>query len=203
MAERRTGYTPKDENGASAGQAEALRRSLLAARAGDQKAYAELLSQYKPLISSMVNRYRSEEMPEQETEDLREEAVISFCRSVERYDMEQSEVDFGLYAKVCIANGLISYLREMKKRSIPTETLGETEEEFSDPSASIIEEENFRALHELIEKTLTDYENAVWWSYMSGMTAKEIGEQYGTGEKSAANAVYRIRRKLRRLFDRK
>ena len=38
---------------------------------------------------------------------------------------------------------------------------------------------------------------------MSGMTAKEIGEQYGTGEKSAANAVYRIRRKLRRLFDRK
>lgn len=71
--------------------------------------------------------------------------------------------------------GLVSCLRE-KKRGIPVETLSEAEEEWNDPSSGIIEEENFKALHDQIEDTLTDYENAVWWSYMSGMTAKEIGE---------------------------
>ncbi len=186
------------ENGSTAGQ----RALLKSAQAGSQSAYSRLLGMYKPLISSLVNRYRTEEMPDQETEDLREEATVCFCRAVARYDLAQSEVDFGLYAKVCIANGLISCLRE-KKHGVSVETLGETEEEWVDPSTSIIEEENFQALHDLIEDTLTGYENAVWWSYMSGMTAKEIGEQFKTGEKSAANAIYRIRRKLRKLFDRK
>ena len=178
------------------------RELLQAAQGGSQRAYTALLGMYKPLIASMVKKYRTEEMPDQETEDLREEATVCFCRAVARYDLTQSEVGFGLYAKVCIANGLVSCLRE-KKRGIPVETLSEAEEEWNDPSSGIIEEENFKALHDLIEDTLTDYENAVWWSYMSGMTAKEIGERFGTGEKSAANAIYRIRKKLRKLFDRK
>lgn len=191
---------PTDPSKTVSGQTDNLGELLVSAKSGNQRAYSELLIRYRPLISAMVNRYRIPDMPDQETEDLREEAVVSFCNAVVKYDTAQSEVDFGLYAKVCISNGLLSYLRDLKRRSIPTGELTEAEELSADPVASVIEEENFKALHALIEETLTEYENKVWWSYMSGMTAREIGESLGADEKSASNAIYRIRKKLRNLF---
>ena len=54
-----------------------------------------------------------------------------------------------------------------------------------------------------IKKNLSDYENRVWWMYVSGLSVSEIARRIGVVEpKSVSNAVYRIRKKLRAVIGR-
>ena len=125
-----------------------------------------------------------------------------FCRALDKYNTEQSDVAFGLFAKICIRNGLSTQAQKMKRRiqTVSVDDANETEleknctEELSD---RLVEEESYRVLYECIRSTLSSYENRVWWLYLAGRTAKEIADELDTDEKSVQNAVYRIRRKLR------
>ena len=69
-----------------------------------------------------------------------------------------------------------------------------------DPACHVMEEEALALLHARIRGVLSPYENRVWWLYLSGRTAAEIGGQLGKDAKSVQNAVYRIRRKLREVI---
>jgi RNA polymerase sporulation-specific sigma factor len=115
--------------------------------------------------------------------------------------MEQHEVGFGLYAKICIANALISQLRVLKKRK--AERLSETSDDglfvndSEDPSLKILEQESLSSLYSVIRGNLSDLEYRIWQLYMSGRTAKEIANVIDKDERSVNNAVYRIRKKLR------
>lgn len=161
-----------------------------------------LLRQYQPLIESAVSRFTNEEISELNREDLRQEASLVFYNSILTYDLEQREVEFGLYAKICITNGLVSYLRRLKPRN--EILLGELEaektsaEDQEDPSVAILERERVRALYTVIRGALSDYEYRVWSLYMSGRSAAEIGRDVDKDEKSVSNAIYRIRKKLRK-----
>ncbi len=167
---------------------------LSAAKAGDQAAFEELLARYSPLIESLLPAY----VPPCDTEDLRQEASIAFCRAVERFDSEQESVQFGLYAKICIRNHLISCARRMHacETVVSLEDEGDPRE-CTDLAQSLVEEENYAALYRRIEALLSPYENRVWWLYLSGRTAKEIAELFSKDERSVQNAIYRIRKKLR------
>ena len=120
------------------------------------------------------------------------------------YDTEQSEVEFGLYAKICISNALISQLRVQKKHTAEqfTESLNTfiLVHDSEDPSDKVLEEERVKALYSLIRKNLSNYEYRIWRLYMSGGTARDISAVVGADEKSVGNAIYRIRKKLRELL---
>lgn len=169
-----------------------------------ENAFDELLARYQPLIESLVTKFSSEDRVEMSREDLRQEAAVAFYRSVTSYDLEQNDVEFGLYAKICISNSLVSKLRA--KRYAVEELCeqmsqgSEAEAESEDPVASILEEERIAALLAVIRENLSDFEYRVWNLYLSGRTAREIGEAVGRDEKSIANAIYRIRRKLRSVL---
>lgn len=180
------------------------REQILAVREGDQAAFSLLLDRYRPLIESSVLRYSGEERSEFHRDDLRQEAVLVFYHSILTYDMEQSEVEFGLYAKICITHGLISQLRANQKHQ--AEQLSESlsnvlfVHDSEDPSVGILEQEREKALYSVIRQNLSAFEYRVWRLYMSGRTAKEVGELVGKDEKSISNAIYRIRKKLRALL---
>lgn len=169
-----------------------------------QTAFEELLQRYEPLIQSLVRKFSEDALVQRFREDLRQEATVAFYHAILVYDTEQTEVDFGLYAKICISNALISQQRKLKRRAM--EPLTDTERdnffvhETEDPSESILEQERVEALCLVIRNNLSTFEYRVWQYYMSGRTAKEIGELMGKEERSISNAIYRIRKKLRAVL---
>ena len=172
---------------------------IQAVREGSQESFSSLLDQYGPLIEGAVSRFVSDGISELSREDLRQEASLAFYQSILTYDPEQSEVEFGLYAKICINNRLVSRLRQLKERRVDEplpEEIGEWQET-DDPAGPLLERERMRALYAMIRRVLSDYESRIWELYMSGRSASEIGRIVGRDEKSVSNAIYRIRKKLR------
>lgn len=174
-------------------------------RTGEQDAFGLLVKKYDPLIESLVMKFYDENISGLNKDDLRQEAVLKFYNSILSYDIEQSEVEFGLYAKICISNALVSQLRLHKKHTAEqlTESLNNMffVHDSEDPSDKVLEEERVKALYSVIRKNLSSFEYRVWHLYMSGRTSKEIGSFLGKDEKSIGNAIYRIRRKLRLLLE--
>ena len=172
---------------------------ILAVRAGDQAAFDRLLSAYEPLIGAEVARHLGGLSPE-DAKDLRQVATVAFYRAALGYDLSQNEVEFGLYAKICIANALSSQLRVMHRHmaeiSVPHEVQSESAF-FEDPARRVMEEEAAEALYARIRSLLSPFENRVWSLYVSGRRSGEIARLLRKEPHSIENAVYRIRRKLR------
>ncbi len=182
--------------------ADTLIELITHAREGSQDAFVELRRRYKPLIESQIAKHTLADMSAQDVEDLRGEATSIFGNAVCNYDCTAEGVEFGLYAKICMGNGLVSfvrsYLRRKKKTVIPLELAENSAATGSDPLQSLVDKENAQELMRTIKKSLSDYENRVWWLYVSGMSASEIAATIGEADpRSVSNAIYRIRRKLR------
>lgn len=175
------------------------------AQSSDSQAFELLQTQYRPLIDSQVHKYFSEGMGYDDGEDLRQEALIAFHSAVMNYDCSE-DVEFGLYAKICIGNGLKTYLREYKKRSrqgvIPLEDINaEDTLESEEPSSDLICRESMQQLVTVIRDSLSTFEARVWWLYVSGLSAADVAKRLDLGDvRSVENAIYRIRRKLRKLL---
>ena len=183
---------------------ELIKKLVIDAQKGDQNAFVKLLETYDPLITSTVTKFKIEGMADADVEDLRQEAVLAFYSSLISYDPNISGVEFGLYAKVCICNRLVSQMRILKRHishmSYDHETLLSYLAEYEDPAARIVEIESERSLLRLINDNLSKYEQKVFRMYVSGMSAAEMAEKLDSSEKSISNAVYRIRKKLKSII---
>ena len=134
----------------------------------------------------------------QEQADMREEAERVFLGAISTFDTEQEAVDFGLYAKICLRNGLISEWRHLSaRRRVTPVPLEEDLAEGYDPGVGMEEEERFRRLCRTVQGHLSDYENRVWWQYVTGVPVADIARGLDRDERSVHNAIYRIRKKLR------
>ena len=171
------------------------------AKGGDGEAFEALLERYTPLINASVTRCLQNDQYASYVEDFKQEATLMFYNSIMTYDTEQQDVEFGLYARICISNALVSQLRVLKKRK--AEKLSETSDDGlfvngeEDPSLRVLEQESLKTLYSVIRDNLSELEYRVWKMYMSGLTARQIGESIGKDERSVSNAIYRIRKKLR------
>ncbi len=179
----------------------AVRELILRAQEGSDEACRELRTRYRPLLDASVARFSSSELTQQDLSDLAEEAELVFLGAITSYDCDQDAVDFGLYAKICLRNGLISEWRRIRAR-IRVQSVDEAESDLipdpaPDPAGHMMEEESFRTLCRTIRAHLSDFENRVWWPYVTGVTVPDIARELGCEERSVHNALYRIRRKLR------
>ncbi len=186
---------------------EIVRNLILQVRKEDQDAFEELLEIYEPLIVSFVNRFGNNGVSRQDSEDFKQELTVTFYNAILSYDLSQTHVSFGLYAKICMNNFFITQLRALKKRrGLETVSLEETSEEGNevkaedDLSADMIRREEMREWNKKIEVALSKFEYKVWQYYFSGCSSREIAELLGKTEKSIENAIFRIRQKLKGLF---
>ena len=182
------------------------------AKAGSQAAFDTLLKEYDPLIQSMTERYAAEG----EAEDIRQEAIIAFYHAVLSYDSSMNHVTFGLYAKVCIRNRIISHIRKLQNASVvlhPCELpesgepflhyqkkMAEVQGHTVDPEQEAVDRESYYSLLKMINESLTPGEKDVFRLYIAGKPYKEIAALLNRTEKSVDNAVFRIKSKVKRLI---
>lgn len=182
-----------------------LHELLFAVRNGDQDAFAQLLLRYRPLIDRAVNRFSAGLHSDESKEDMRQEAMAAFYDAIRSYRVDQEKVEFGLYAKVCIGNRLISHLRREQRQwkllsfeDVSDECVLSAAED--DLLSVIIEEEDSQALSRLIRDNLSQYEYDVFSLYMKGGRSVEIADVLHKNVKSIDNAIARIRKKLKNLL---
>ncbi|MBR4293293.1 MAG: sigma-70 family RNA polymerase sigma factor [Clostridia bacterium] len=170
---------------------------LVSLKKGDDGAFASIEKQYTPLIDNLTQNLMS--LPDMDGDDFRQEAIIALYMAACSYDPSKTSVTFGLYAKICIRNRLISILR---RRRCMTDELCEDliANEDDNPEYAAINAAGFESLMEKIEQSLTELEKSVFKLYISGTANEDIGSSLGLARKSIDNAIYRIRAKIRKLI---
>lgn len=167
--------------------------------------FETVYSLYVPLINSLAEKYGSSSLSGAELEDLRQEAAIALYDAALAFNPERG-VSFGLYAKICIKNRIISYIRSANGRSVKTESLDlapQNEASASldiDPEKLIISKESLADLERRISLSLTDLERSVFDLYLASATYEDIAAELGKPKKSIDNAMQRIKAKLRKLL---
>ncbi len=179
-------------------------------RSGSDGAFDTLVSEYRTLIESTARRAaRSAEESgfadgELTYDDLRQEARLAFYRAAVSYDADGAgrNVTFGLYAKVCMRNAMISELRRASSRRRRADRTGLDIASVPDRASAPDEDtmENLAALFSKNGDLLSPYEKRVFDGYMAGKPTREIASELGVDPKSVSNALYRIRVKLRGLL---
>lgn len=165
------------------------------AKGGADAAVSALFTQYQPLLLSMASRYLQLADGAVEQEDLLQEANIAFLQAIRTYDDTQTGVTFGLYAKICIRNRLVSKLRSLPARVPPSVAqVGHT----NDPADRLIDREQYADLLERIACLLSKREMDVFRLYLLGKSYTEISKSLGITEKSVDNALFRMKAKLKK-----
>lgn len=189
-----------------------------AVKQGDENAFSALLEQYKNAVDGAVRRFApSFELTDGggdgfcDIEDLRQYASLALYRAASTYVPEETgkgkNVSFGLYAKICINNSLISFLRkyrsEKKKRDAAekNEKIARSRgERDHDPLGLLVSGESADELVKQIKSSLSQYEANVFDCYIVGKSTLEIAQQLRRSEKSVINALYRVKVKIRGLL---
>ncbi len=173
---------------------------------GEQSAFEELASLYAPLIESMSTQFARSFAAKADSvavgeQDLAQEARFALYRAAKTYDAEKKGVTFGLYAKICVRNALVSLLRRVSAlarvshRETGVEGMGGR-----DALSELLTAAETGALRERIREALSPYENSIFEQYISGMSVKQIALNGKRPEKSVSNALYRIRVKIKGLL---
>ena len=187
--------------------ADAINTLVIAARNGDDAAYSKLLDLYEPLILSIVKNALSFLPPGESEciEEFRQEADIKFYEAILSYNTEQNNTSFGLYAKICLKNKMISLLRSYYARrkvtgaDIPGKN-GSDVMTAPDPCELIAGEEEAKILLERAESVLSPLEKSIFSLYTDGKKTQEIAAELSITKKTVENAVYRIKKKLRKIL---
>ena len=185
---------------------------LRSVKLGDQGAFDLLCEQYRNLTENAVRRFLPSfsglDNPESElygADDLRQYAAIALYKAAVAYDEEGNgkKVSFGLFAKICINNAMISELRKCKseiRRREAAKSAKRTEKRADDPFQRLSERDGADALLGRIRTQLSKYEREIFEYYIDGKSVGEIAERLGRDEKSVSNALYRMKVKVKGLL---
>ena len=173
---------------------------LAAFRGGDSSAFALLCEKYDRLLQGAAHRF-SAGLCETDTAEVRQEARIALFRAAQSY-RPSADVTFGLYARVCVRNALISRYRKKKAVlcSLEDSIEGLLDACGEEPYATLSAAESLEDAYRRIASVLSPYERQVFDLYMEGESAATIGTRLQKTEKSVYNAISRTLSKLRVEF---
>ena len=173
-------------------------------KSGKPFSFNAIYSLYTPLIESLTQKYGKQfSVSDVEFDDIKQEALIALYHAALNYTPNE-EVTFGMYAKICIRNKIISYIRCFLENDVPL-FLDERENEpekpdFDTPEQIVISKESLCNLNRRIDGTLTDFEKSVFTLYVGNMSYADIARTLSKPKKSIDNAIHRIKAKLRKLL---
>ena len=172
----------------------ALTELIASVKKGDESAFEELVNLYKPMIDGLIRRFSLD------IRDAFSEACMSFYRAVFSYELGQSNVTFGLYAKICVERCLIDMQRrEGKGASHYVDNDVDVDKiAVSDGIQAMLEHREQTAYFLSVAKeTLSEFEFDVYRYWMLGYKTSDIASLLGVTAKAVDNAKNRMWKKLR------
>lgn len=188
-------------------------------RDGERDITDYIMNKYKNLVRSKA---KSMYILGADNEDLIQEGMIGLFKAIRDYDPGR-DASFFTFADLCISRQMYTAVQASnRKKHMPLNTyislhstLHEEESgreggEFinflesdtqKDPEQLLIDKENVLSLERKIEEELSSFEKQVLDLYLTGMTYTQIAKVLGRDEKSADNALQRIKSKIRKVTD--
>ncbi|MBO5904730.1 MAG: sigma-70 family RNA polymerase sigma factor [Clostridia bacterium] len=202
MNERKTKKKGVLENEKGFSDAE-VNRLIDEYRRDNELAFDHLAELYRPMLSAAVASYGDALSEVYDSDDLMQYALIALSKAALTYNVSQSKVSFGLYAKVCVNNSMISRARFVARRRVnllPIEnflSLADT----ADVSDGVVGHESAQALENLMTENLSKLEYDVLRLYASGLSSAEIATRLSKSQRSVDNAIFRARKKLKSVLN--
>lgn len=167
---------------------------LLACRNHSDEAFDELVRRYTPMMRSVISQFASTSY---DFGELFSEACVALHIAAQKFNAEQQDVTFGLYARICVRNRIVDLLRlsehDLDLADQDIDTVGDDESALS----RLVERERFEELLKSCRVLLSDYEYDVLMLHIQGYKTAAIAEMLSRTAKSVDNAKSRIFRRLR------
>ncbi|MBQ8161915.1 MAG: RNA polymerase sporulation sigma factor SigH [Clostridia bacterium] len=182
---------------------------------GDTHAEEYLLDKYKNLVRSKARSYF---LIGADHEDIVQEGMIGLYKAIRDYRPEKSST-FRVFAELCITRQIITAIKAAtRQKHIPLNsyvslnkplfdddsdrTLMDVimEGHVNNPEEMLISQEEYHRIHQKIDSTLSELEQAVLRDYLDGKTYQEIAEHLGRHAKSIDNALQRVKKKLEKFL---
>lgn len=156
-----------------------------------------IMKRYQTTITNYVNKY----CPDSIKEDAIQEASFALYSAVKSFSSEKSS--FNTFASLCIKRSLFSYIRGLgNQKNIPNELLSSIDDidiaDSNSPEKIFFDKEDLNALKNNIKLELSPLEFKVLQLYLAGDSYLDIAKKLDLSEKSVNNALFRIRKKLKR-----
>lgn len=165
-------------------------------QSGDDTAFDLIREQYAALLLSMVSSAMTKDS-DAEFQDLMQEATLALYHAALKFDLNQTEVTFGLFAKICVRNRLISTLRSLRRQHRKPR---EPKLTLSVSQRKSVRRAPMGEFSDFVDTLFSDFEKSVYRLYIAGYSAAEIAQELGKSEKSIDNAIYRVRRKIKQHY---
>jgi len=187
------------------GESKVADNRIIAVKNGDKAAFEELLTDFEPLIRSETARLLAG-APDflSETEELRQEGRLALYDAAMSYK-DNDGVTFGLYAKICVKNRLISYLRKLSSKKRRADRAARRAQLDGARSADSADElflayERSGEVKRIVEAEATELEKTVFSLYMQRKSYADIAREIGKSAKSVDNAICRVKAKIRKYY---
>ncbi len=180
-------------------------------RGGDKPAEEALYARYKQIVRSKARTYF---LIGADREDIIQEGMIGLYKAVCDYQFDK-KASFRAFAELCITRQIITAIKSAtRKKHMPLNTYvslnrsvfeGESERplidvlsntQISDPEDVLISRENYAAIADSIEHSLSKLEHDVLGLYLQGYSYQQIADALKKSTKSVDNAIQRVKKKL-------
>ena len=180
-------------------------------RAGDARAEEALYARYKQIVRSKARTYF---LIGADREDIIQEGMIGLYKAVVDYQFDRN-TSFRGFAELCITRQIISAIKAAsRKKHIPLNTYisfnrsvfdGDNERplidvltstRMTDPEEVLIGRENYAAVADSIEHSLSKLEQNALGLYLYGYSYQQIADMLQITTKSVDNAIQRVKKKL-------
>ena len=186
-------------------------------RNGETSITDYICDKYKNLVRSKA---KSMYILGADSEDLIQEGMIGLFKAVRDYDSGR-DASFYTFADLCISRQMYTAVQAAKRQKhIPLNSYvslyannaekeeGEERnllEALADPSELnpeelFLDKERVAYLEQVIENELSNFEKQVLDLYMTGMSYTQIAKVLGRDEKSADNALQRLKSKIKKML---
>ena len=180
-------------------------------RAGDARAEETLYARYKQIVRSKARTYF---LIGADREDIIQEGMIGLYKAVMDYQFDRQS-SFRSFAELCITRQIITAIKAAtRKKHAPLNSYisfnysineGESERplidvltstRISDPEEVLIGRENYAAVADSIEHSLSKLERDALGLYLYGYSYQQIADHLQISTKSVDNAIQRVKKKL-------